>query len=399
MAEETSKILHKEKASLHKLRYLLTKFRGDEPWAPLGGFEALNDHALFAPSIGDIESMNHAPPIQNGVQHDGGPGSSSSGRTGENGGLMANGVKGAANGISASQAPRVLEVPAMVENVVMSDGRKDAVAADENREVVQLRPVEEAQVGANLEEGSAPSKANEGVAILQKRLDGDAAKPAKPDSGADKQDGPLLPTDQDLDMKEASDRPETNGNSKEEFDQTSFRNSASNSDNDDRPPPPRRMTTRARAQAASTSTTTTTTQRTSRSPSLTPTQVHPFFLLPSISHPDRDFGLPSAEAEETRRLLLSFVQKQEEVVRGTERIYHGLLRADRMRREVLEWCTAEGHLGEMSDSEDWYDMGYWGLEEELRKGAEEEGEEEDVVVGAGGGGGRGGRGKGGRGRK
>ena len=48
-----------------------------------------------------------------------------------------------------------------------------------------------------------------------------------------------------------------------------------------------------------------------------------------------------------------------------------------MRKEVMKWCKAEGHVGEMSDGEDWYDREEWGLEEDLRKGqAEEEDEEE-----------------------
>lgn len=143
------------------------------------------------------------------------------------------------------------------------------------------------------------------------------------------------------------------------------------------PEPPRRMTTRAQTNAANP-------QQDgeiatySPSPSsdaldaiLTP---HPLFLVPESVRPDANFGLPPNEAEEIRRLLWSYVQKQEETVRGFEHMLDSLLRACRMKDDVFEWCKAEGHLGEMSDGEDWYDREKWGLAEgeELKKGADED---------------------------
>lgn len=62
-------------------------------------------------------------------------------------------------------------------------------------------------------------------------------------------------------------------------------------------------------------------------------------------------------------------------MRGAESLYEGLLKADRMRKSVWKWCKAEGHVGEMSDGEDWYDREEWGLDGELRKGNLEEEEE------------------------
>lgn len=105
--------------------------------------------------------------------------------------------------------------------------------------------------------------------------------------------------------------------------------------------------------------------------------IHPIFLAPKPAHPDRDLGLPEQEAEDVRRLLQLYVQKQEEVCRGTEKLYHGLLKADRMRKTVLEWSKSEAHVGEMSDGEDWYDKEEWGLTEDLKKGQDEE--EEDTT--------------------
>lgn len=105
--------------------------------------------------------------------------------------------------------------------------------------------------------------------------------------------------------------------------------------------------------------------------------IHPIFLAPKSTHPDRDLGLPEQEAEDIRRLLQMYVQKQEEVCRGTRKLYQGLLQADRLRKTVLEWSKAEGHIGELSDGEDWYDKEEWRLTEDLKKGQDEE--EEDTA--------------------
>ncbi|KAK7756393.1 hypothetical protein SLS62_001619 [Diatrype stigma] len=106
--------------------------------------------------------------------------------------------------------------------------------------------------------------------------------------------------------------------------------------------------------------------------------IHPLFLAPRSAHPERDLGLPGDEAEDIRRLLQLYVQKQEEVCRGAKKLYEGLLQADRMRKTVLQWSKYEAHVGpnrDMSDGEDWYDKEEWGLEEDLRKGQDEEEEE------------------------
>ncbi|KAI2468317.1 RXT2-like protein [Annulohypoxylon bovei var. microspora] len=108
--------------------------------------------------------------------------------------------------------------------------------------------------------------------------------------------------------------------------------------------------------------------------------IHPLFLPPRAARPDRDLGIPEAEAEDMRRLLQLYVQKQEEVCRGAKRLYEGLLRADRMRKTVLQWSKYEAHVGpnrDMSDGEDWYDKEEWGLEDDLKKGQDEE--EEDTT--------------------
>ena len=140
---------------------------------------------------------------------------------------------------------------------------------------------------------------------------------------------------------------------------------------------PRRMRTRAQAQAASEPTPS---SRDDSPDSWVPREIHPLFLIPEAALPDKDFGLPPSEADETRRMLTMYVQKQEEVCRGAEKIYDGLLEADRKRKSVFKWCKAEGHVGEMSDGEDWYDKEEWGLEDDLRKGHNDD-EDDNVIQG------------------
>jgi hypothetical protein len=105
------------------------------------------------------------------------------------------------------------------------------------------------------------------------------------------------------------------------------------------------------------------------------------FLVSDNIRPDKDFGLPSNEAEDTRRLLWSYIQKQEETVRNFTYMLNSLLQADHLKEDVFEWCKAEGHIGEMSDGEDWYDREKWGLGEgeDLKKGADDD-EVETAVV-------------------
>lgn len=139
------------------------------------------------------------------------------------------------------------------------------------------------------------------------------------------------------------------------------------------PEPPRRMTTRAQANAANPENGNGSPSSLSDTADTLPTP-HPLFLIPDQVRPDANFGLPPAEAEETRRLLWSYIQKQEETVRGFEHMLDSLLRACHMKSDVLDWSKAEGHVGEMSDGEDWYDREKWGLAEgeELKKGTDED---------------------------
>ena len=154
------------------------------------------------------------------------------------------------------------------------------------------------------------------------------------------------------------------------------------------PPPPTRRITRALAANNNSNP-----HSTAPTPPFSPTptlassstssllQIDPIFLLPPSVHPSNAasaiYALPAEEAAETRRLLATYIQKQEESVRGYESVLAKLLKAQRLRDEVLEMCKAEGHVGEMSDGEDWIDYEQWGLQPgELRKGRDED---EDAV--------------------
>ena len=99
------------------------------------------------------------------------------------------------------------------------------------------------------------------------------------------------------------------------------------------------------------------------------------------------WGLSVEEVVNVRRLLTVYIQKQEESVRGYEAVLGKLIKAKRMKDDVLEMCKAEGHIGEISDGEDWIDVQKWGLApDELKKGKDEEEEagEEREVTGIGG---------------
>lgn len=158
------------------------------------------------------------------------------------------------------------------------------------------------------------------------------------------------------------------------------------------PEPPRRMTTRAQANQATAfhpqqgSTQSSTPSLSGTIPSASDTdsllfEPHPLFLLPQSIRTDRSCGVPQQEADDTRHLLWAYIQKQEVTVRLLSETLEMLRKAHRMKEEVWEWCKAEGHHGEMSDGEDWYDREQWGLApgEDLRKGADEDEIEVDEV--------------------
>ncbi|TKA37462.1 hypothetical protein B0A49_12113, partial [Cryomyces minteri] len=53
MAQNACEMVHRENASLWRMKQLFTKFRGDETWTPCGMFETEHDLALFGQSRPD----------------------------------------------------------------------------------------------------------------------------------------------------------------------------------------------------------------------------------------------------------------------------------------------------------------------------------------------------------
>ena len=85
-------------------------------------------------------------------------------------------------------------------------------------------------------------------------------------------------------------------------------------------------------------------------------------MFPAEAIPDARMGLPQNMADESTLALSTFISKQEEIVRQLRELHSGLLKAYKMRKDVWKWTRAEGHVGEMSDNEDWVDMEEWGID-------------------------------------
>ena len=353
MVQQACEMVHKERRTLWEIKHLLTKFRGCDTWIPCELFLSDNDTAIF----GDQSTKEKAPlsalNLDNGIMearsamapnnqnHENSKREKSS--------VDARASKPAETG-NGSGKDLGLEVEAATvdANVPANDrahGRPEAmeISAEVHGENDQIDRLEKPN------QYRSPSP-------VDNTNDPKDREPA----GRPRSETNTVGDDQ---------RTENLGNSNVAMD---TRPTEEGEEADDVENPAHRMTTRAQAQASSNDKVSSPLTRSPSHDSSTPPYIHPLFLVPPSAIPDRDIGLPTVEADDTRRVLAMFVQKQEEVVRGAERLYEGLLKADRMRRTVFAWCKAEGHLGEMSDGEDWYDQEGWGLEEPLKKGQMDE---------------------------
>lgn len=347
--------LRQERALLWRARNLHRQFLGDSTWIPCGSVETAADKWIFEPRIPGTSrnsSMNRydpsgmATPLNTTCIDRNGNGESSSAANSVKGPQMAQEEQGR----QAAGGDTEMEDAQKNEAGVMGDGdgqTKDTKIEDADATVGDLPAHTDkdsgTQANGHNEEDSSQGQPADTVSKTPFERVEDREKEA---TQADHERG--SETQEDTEMQDASS-----------------------------PEPPRRMATRARTNATNPQTEG---EIATHSPSpssdalgaiLTP---HPLFLVPEAVRADANFGLPPNEAEETRRLLWSYVQKQEETVRGFEHMLESLLRACRMKDDVFEWCKAEGHLGEMSDGEDWYDREKWGLAEgeELKKGADED---------------------------
>lgn len=326
MANEACEMLRRERARLWKAKRLLQRFRGDADWVPSHTFEADSDDMLLFHGEGRI-------------------------------------------GANLSAVPSVLADQPMLG---LEPPNNELDIADHSLD--QLEPVK-----PDLQENGVTASEHEAMEGVEAH-DMAAATPteAVQSNGVHSEAQEGMPT--------------TNGDSHTEQPNESLPNptvasiaegeaiseTASQSNGTER----HAMTTRARARSPE-----------ERTPSPTPSDSasipgpHPWYSAPDSSLIDRDLGLPPSEAEDTRKLLLLYVQKQEQIVRTMDDIHAGLERADRLRSFVYRSCKAEGHVvtdskgntvTDMSDGEDWYDVSDWNLsaweltaEGKLEKGKDE----------------------------
>lgn len=330
-------MVQKERASLWKIKHLLTRLSGDNTWIPCEIVQSDNDFDLFI----DEQDQHRASLLPKGILRD--------------------------DGDHNSTGSLLSDIPDLPMSLLPSGRPASDVEMEIARLLIEKVAVEQtngAMMGSTAVdlEGTEARNVPDGIGSMEHVQNGtdnapnneskdatDATHDTEMRSNPGSTDNQIQPVDEDVVGDEAE------------------------------VPVPRRMRTRAQAQAVSENTTSQT--RSATPESVSDSYIHPYFLASQASRPDRDLNLPPNEADETRRLLQLYIQKQEEVCRGAQKVYDGLLKADRYRRDVLKWCKAEAHVGlnrDMSDGEDWYDKEEWGLDEDLKKGQDEE--EEDAAT-------------------
>ncbi|KAI9891160.1 MAG: hypothetical protein M1814_003003 [Vezdaea aestivalis] len=384
--DQVSKMSRNEKASLWRIKNLLTKFAGDETWFPCGIFESEIDSTFFqSPTLQSFKTSSIRDQV-NGVDHNSEKTADLSSEE--------NSTNREYTGLDAvSSAGTAERDPISVENI-SSKLRNIQTISDEALDIADTTMVDAdaiqdaAKADAIVVNGIGPKIKNEDEGTGEEQRSIRSLSEATTDKGvmAEELARPEEPDRQAVDQSTSKPgSPETgqalgtNTNSHLKEDQPGISGDVDDADEEEgdaseSQPAPHRMRTRAQAQAASENNTANGTR--SQSPAASePPQIHPIFLVPESAIPDRTFGLPPVEAEQMQRILWQYVQKQEEICRNVETMYQGLLKANRLRKTVLKWAKAEAHVGEMSDGEDWYDKEEWGLDEDLKKGHEEE--EED----------------------
>lgn len=338
LVQTTEEKLRQERANLWRAKNLHRQLIGDENWMPCKSIETADDWDLFEPRPRAVEEQRNkrkrdeVEPLNDGVQeHDHA--------------AEMNGDKGAETILTKIQGD--------TGTAAHSEKHHKHQPIDTGPEG---RPVESDGVILDVEMQDASPTTN-GMHI--------DTNTAAQDDGPD--EGP----------------PKTNGDTNPPPDEADNDDPASNASHSQSPPPPSRRITRALAAENAP------TPPLSLSPSLSTISSSlltpdPLFLLPHQANRTitllTTIRLPIDELLETRRLLSMYIQKQEETIRSTEAVLGKLIKAKRLKDKVWEWCKAEGHVGELSDGEDWIDGKEWGLGAgELRKGKDEEDGEDEVV--------------------
>ena len=283
-----------------------------------------------------------------------------------------------ANGVVTSQTLVDRDYQDAVINNADKNAGENANAQEVHRRTPEPQPQRDQISSAPIEKQLKQEEDEPGV---DKVAPSNGHSPPEPQNTHDLMDQPVQDstTTPDLDSSTFRNKAKTLAlNGTETQDYAADPQATEDVDKEDDSLPQRRMTTRAhtRAQAASTNGNTTPPLSMSGAPSPhcstsgIPT-VHPFFIPPASALPDSTVGLVSPNlADEARRQLSLYVQKQSEVVRQSNELLKGLRRALRLKNTVWDWCRNEAHVGEMSDGEDWVDMEKWDLDTPLRKGEE-----------------------------
>ncbi|RAL00252.1 RXT2 domain-containing protein [Aspergillus ibericus CBS 121593] len=365
--------LRQERALLWRARNLHRQFLGDSSWMPSGAVETPEDRLIFEPRMASTTRSSPASQYKpNGTANHLAPGAPAAQKNGTQGpSLVAGNAKlSRATHNEGSQGHSTAD-----KDIEMADAHEQGIPPKDLVSITLEQTREPKSEEVDTPVGDLPHHSE--TTNLEPQVNG--SNIAHTDADGDRMsdsDGTL-----DRDGKEHGGSALQGGAHADPGHQDNTQVDETDRDAEmqdgSSPEPPRRMTTRAQANAANP-------QQEEESGSLSPSPSddtlgslpipHPLFLIPDSVRPDSNFGLPPNEAEDTRRLLWSYVQKQEETVRGFEHMLESLLRACRMKDDVLEWCKAEGHVGELSDGEDWYDREKWGLAEgeDLKKGADED---------------------------
>lgn len=315
-------MLRRERANLWKAKRVLQRFRGDADWVPCGVFDSEDGDALLDGEAPAEETMSVVPSV-----------AAISAQLEIEGATSTNIANDISSGNGHDEAAEIVKAEETTDGIL---GGAQAAAA----------PVDQAP---------------------------DPAQPSRSDTGPN--------GDRADQMDVTPSLAHIAGVSEQDIAAASDAGSASNGTNT------HAMTTRARARSpASNGDDEHGPSSPSPSDSISTPAVHPWFIAPQSSFPDRDLALPPPEAEEVRRFLLLYVQKQEQIVRSLEALYSGLQKAERLRTWVLRVCRAEAHVvpdgkgnmvTEMSDGEDWYDLGDWGMTpRDLKDGVLEKGKDE-----------------------
>ncbi|PKS11433.1 hypothetical protein jhhlp_003196 [Lomentospora prolificans] len=340
LANQASELMRKEQHALSKVKKLMTGFCGDYTWIPCGLLVGPNDIELYRDDsafqdfirerlLTEAKPNTSSPATLNGAKK-----------------TTVNGTSTAATGLPTKDSEGKA---AAVEDITMGDaGGPQVEKSDTDKEPGDTETLDKESKADKPREGTGPDK----LEVLNST--GASAEPALTANPSEK----LTNSEESGKADTGSRKAAENAVEMKDADSTSSNSESNNS----------RANVEVRQRSAS------------ADADSDDFPVHPFFAPPSYPRSDKDMGLPENEAEHVRQLLSHYVQKQEEVCRGAIKLYFNLLKADRLRHEVFKWSKAEGHVGELSDGEDWYDMEEWKLTEDLKKGQDEE-EEDTLPVG------------------